>query len=141
MLPNILTVFRIGLTFVFGFYLLQEGLNAKIIAAVLFAVASITDFLDGYIARKYNLISNFGKIMDPIADKFLVLIAFFIFMQMDLLSVWMFGIIALREVVLTLLRFKAMAGQHVLAAEQLGKIKTVVQIVVISIVPVIKAIP
>jgi len=130
-IPNILTVARIILTFVFLSFLSKEGLILKIAATVIFGIASLTDFLDGYYARKYNLITTFGKIMDPIADKFLVLSAFFVFTRMQFIPVWMFMVIALRELLITGLRFIAMRHGIVLAAEKSGKIKTVLQILAI----------
>ena len=130
-LPNRLTIVRIFLTFVFMFFVFQVGLTPKIIALVIFLLASLTDFYDGYYAKKYNLISDFGKLMDPIADKFLVLTAFFVFMVMHLIPAWMFIVILIREVTVTLIRLRAMRQGKILAAEQAGKIKTVLQVVTI----------
>jgi len=127
-LPNILTVVRLLLTVIFIYFLNQDGFESVLWAAGLFTVASITDFLDGYIARKYNLITPFGKIMDPIADKFLTLSAFFIFMQNHLIAGWMFVLICAREVIVTILRLSAMRKGIALAAESAGKVKTVLQI-------------
>lgn len=133
-LPNILTVVRIFLTFIFVFFLYQDGLASKILALAVFMLASGTDFLDGYMARKHHLISAFGKIMDPIADKFLVLSAFFVSMQMHIVSPWMFVAICAREVVVTGLRLYAMQKGKVLAAEKAGKVKTVLQIVAVYLI-------
>ncbi len=130
-LPNILTVFRIFLTFGFTFFLLQSGYVSKLTAFFIFAIAALTDFLDGYLARKYNLISDFGKLMDPIADKFLILAAFFIFTQLSIMPFWMFVVIALREILITAIRIKASRKGHVLAAEKSGKLKTIIQMVTI----------
>ncbi len=128
-LPNMLTIFRIFLTFGFIFFLYQPGLMSKILALGVFTLAAITDFFDGYFARKYNLISAFGKIMDPIADKFLMLSAFFIFTQMHLMGMWMFIVIFAREIIVTGLRLWAVGRGRTLAAEGAGKLKTVLQIV------------
>jgi len=128
-LPNLLTIIRIFLTFIFIFLFYQDGLKPKVLVLIVFTLASLTDFLDGYIARKYNLISHFGKIMDPIADKFLTLSAFFMFMQMQMIAVWMFVLIAVREVIITGLRLFAMGQGITLAAEGAGKLKTILQIV------------
>ena len=133
-LPNILTVFRIFLTFGFIFFLYQPGLAPKILALGIFTLASVTDFFDGYIARKYGLISAFGKIMDPIADKFLMLSAFFIFMQMHLIAAWMFFFIFAREIIVTGLRLLAVGKGRALAAEGAGKIKTVLQIAAVYLI-------
>lgn len=130
-LPNRLTIARIFLTFVFVFFAFQAGVIPKIIASAIFLLASLTDFYDGYYARKYNLISDFGKLMDPIADKFLILTAFFIFWVMHLVQAWMFVLILAREAAVTFARLHAMKRGKVLAAEQAGKIKTVLQIAAI----------
>lgn len=133
-LPNILTLSRFFLTFVFVFFIFQKGLTATMLAAVFFAVASLTDFYDGYLAKKHNLTSDFGKIMDPIADKFLILAAFFVFVKMGLLNGTMFILIFWREVLVTLLRLYAMGQGKVIAAEKAGKCKTVAQLFVIALV-------
>jgi len=133
-LPNILTVTRILLTFIFIFFLYQDGLTPKILALVVFILASFTDFLDGYFARKHDLISSFGKIMDPIADKFLILSAFFISMQMHIISAWMFAVICAREVIVTGLRLFTMHKGRALAAERAGKVKTILQIVAVYLI-------
>lgn len=133
-LPNVLTIFRIVLTFVFIFIFIQDGLGSRILALIIFTAASLTDFFDGYLARKYNLITPFGKLMDPIADKFLILSAFFISMQLQLIAVWMFIVIFVREVVVTGLRLIAMKRGIVLAAEGAGKLKTILQIVAVYLI-------
>ncbi|OGX09075.1 MAG: CDP-diacylglycerol--glycerol-3-phosphate 3-phosphatidyltransferase [Omnitrophica WOR_2 bacterium GWA2_47_8] len=133
-LPNILTVLRMILALVFVVLMTQRGLTAMILAAVVFLIASLTDFYDGYLAKKKNLISNFGAIMDPIADKFLILIAFFIFVQMRIIPGWMFLLIFLREVLVTASRLKALRKGRVLSAEKAGKWKTVSQIAVIYLI-------
>jgi CDP-diacylglycerol--glycerol-3-phosphate 3-phosphatidyltransferase len=133
-LPNLLTVCRILLTFGFIFLLEQRGLTPKVLALVIFTLASVTDFLDGYYARKHHLISAFGKIMDPIADKFLMLSAFFIFMQMHIIAAWIFIVIFAREVIVTGLRLWAVGQGKTLAAEGAGKIKTVLQIVAVYLI-------
>lgn len=127
--PNVLTIFRIALTFVFIFTFTQDGLGFRALALIVFTAASLTDLLDGHIARKYNLITPFGKLMDPIADKFLILSAFFMFMQIQLIAIWMFIVIFAREVIVTGLRLMAIRGGVTLAAERAGKLKTILQIV------------
>jgi CDP-diacylglycerol--glycerol-3-phosphate 3-phosphatidyltransferase len=133
-LPNVLTVLRVILTGILIYCFLQDGLGPLLIALILFTAASLTDYLDGYIARKHNLISSFGKIMDPIADKFLVLSVFFIFMRKSLIVGWMFYFIFVREVVITVLRLIAMNRGKTLAAEGAGKLKTVLQIVSVYLI-------
>ena len=132
--PNVLTLFRILLTFVFIVLLTKEGLGSKIFALIIFTLASLTDFLDGYIARKYDLISRFGKLMDPIADKFLILSAFFIFTQLRVIASWMFAVILAREVIVTGLRLFAVRKGQALAAEGAGKLKTVLQIISVYLI-------
>lgn len=130
-LPNALTVFRFGVTLGFIHFLSMPGLRAKVVATILFGVAAVTDFLDGYLARKYNLVTVFGKIMDPVADKFLTLSAFFMLAKQGLVAFWMVAVIAVREVLITFLRLTAMRQGVVLAAERSGKIKTVLQMTAI----------
>jgi len=133
-LPNILTLSRIGLTVLFLFVVVNYGALAKILALGIFLVASFTDFYDGYYAKKHDVVTNFGKIMDPIADKFLILTAFFVFVRLDLITLWMFVIIFVRECLVTGLRLFAMRSGRVLAAEQAGKIKTVIQFVTVCFI-------
>ncbi len=126
-IPNLLTIARIVLTVVFFMFVGQDGFMMKLSAALAFLIASVTDYLDGYLARKYNLVTDFGKIMDPIADKFLMLSAFFIFMRLEFMPGWMFGVVAAREIGITVWRLVRTAQGEVLPAERLGKIKTVFQ--------------
>lgn len=133
-LPNRLTVLRIILSFVFMFLLFSQGLLAKILALVAFTIAVLTDFYDGYIARKYNLITDLGKLLDPIADKILVLAAFLAFVEMRIIPAWMVVVIILRELVITGIRFLAANKGKILAAAKAGKHKTVSQMVSIFII-------
>ena len=95
-LPNKLTILRRALVAVFMFFLFSHGVLAKSLALVTFLAASFTDFLDGYIAKKNNMVTDFGKLMDPIADKILVIAAFAAFVQMQLIEAWMVVIIIAR---------------------------------------------
>lgn len=133
-LPNELTILRIVLTAIFMVFIFLPGLNARIFAFCLFALASLTDIYDGKIARKYNIVSDFGKLMDPIADKILVLGAFLVFIQMRLIPAWMVIVIILRESFITGFRLIALKKGKVLAAEDAGKHKTVSQMVTIFII-------
>ncbi|MFT5387434.1 MAG: CDP-diacylglycerol--glycerol-3-phosphate 3-phosphatidyltransferase [Candidatus Omnitrophota bacterium] len=126
-LPNILTTVRIGLTLVFLALIYKAGFEVKFAACMIYLVAAITDYFDGYFARKYKVESNYGKIMDPIADKFLVLAGFLVFMQLGDIALWMLVVIAAREVLLTLVRFFALGKGMCLAAESAGKYKTFLQ--------------
>lgn len=131
-LPNILTMMRILLIPFFIYYFINESL---MIAFTIFMVASVTDFFDGYLARKYQVISNFGKIMDPLADKLLVLsaLALLSFGKHGYLSMWIFIIITLREVLITILRDIYKKKKIILAANNWGKIKTVLQMVGLTV--------
>ncbi|MDO8580286.1 MAG: CDP-diacylglycerol--glycerol-3-phosphate 3-phosphatidyltransferase [Candidatus Omnitrophota bacterium] len=131
-LPNCLTLLRIVLTFLFIVFLVRDGLTEKIVAALLFAMAALTDYLDGHLARAKGLITNFGKIMDPIADKFLVLSAFYVFAYLELIPFWIFGVIAIREVGITAWRLQAVSRGTVMAAETAGKYKTILQMLAIG---------
>lgn len=112
----------------------KDSLSSTIFAAIVFAVAALTDLLDGYIAKKKGLVTDFGKIMDPVADKFLILTAFMVFVQMGVLQAWMVVLICIREVAVTFSRVARLRRGQVIAAEKSGKIKTVSQILCISIV-------
>ena len=130
--PNQLTVARLILTFVFVALLSLEGVPfAKTGALLVFSLAAITDFLDGYLARKNNLVTNFGKLMDPLADKVLMCAGFVLLTRLELIPAWMVVVILAREFMVTGLRLLASAEGVVLAAENLGKYKTTIQIVTI----------
>ena len=133
-LPNKLTISRIALTVIFLFFLFAHGPAYKILALFTFIIAALTDFLDGYIAKKYNLISDFGRLMDPIADKVLTLSAFLAFVEMSLIPAWMVVIIILREFVVTGMRLLALQKHKVIEATLAGKHKTVSQITAIFII-------
>ena len=125
-LPNKLTMLRMALVPVY-LVLLAYGFNW--LALIVFAAASITDALDGKIARKYNLITNFGKFMDPIADKLLTHTAFILLCAMGRLNVAACIIFIAREFVVSGLRLVAVEQGHVIAAGMSGKIKTVLQMI------------
>lgn len=128
-LPNKLTVLRMILT---PFYLaaMLIGFRYHYLAAlIIFAVASITDFLDGKIARKNNLVTTFGKLCDPVADKMLTTAALLAFMQLGLCNIWVVMIILTREFLVTSFRLVSSAQGVVIPAGILGKIKTVSQMV------------
>ena len=131
-LPNILTMMRILLIPFFIYYFIN---GSFMVAFIIFMVASITDFFDGYLARKYQVISNFGKIMDPLADKLLVLsaLALLSFGKHGYLSMWIFIIITLREVLITILRDIYKKKKIILAANNWGKIKTALQMVGLTV--------
>ncbi|MFH1678175.1 MAG: CDP-diacylglycerol--glycerol-3-phosphate 3-phosphatidyltransferase [Candidatus Omnitrophota bacterium] len=130
-IANRLTMLRIVLTFIFMFFLFCKGIFAKSAAFLVFSIAAFSDFLDGRIAKKRNIISDFGKFMDPVADKILVLAAFAAFVQMHLIEAWMLVIIIARELLITSLRLFALNKGKVLAATKSGKHKTALQMVAI----------
>jgi CDP-diacylglycerol--glycerol-3-phosphate 3-phosphatidyltransferase len=130
---------RVLLTFVFIFFLLfpfkgDWSLWAKVLSLVIFIVAALSDFLDGFIAHRKNMITDFGRLMDPIADKILVLAAFIGFVQLQLIDAWMFLIIVSREILITSLRLFALNKGKVLSAARAGKHKTVSQMSVILLI-------
>lgn len=134
-LPNYLTLSRIVLTFVIMGLLFVPGFVTACAAFVLFLIACITDLMDGWIARKRGLITDFGRIMDPLADKVLVLGLFLTFVQLQLIPAWMVAVIMAREFFVTGLRLFALRRDGiVLAAENAGKHKTVSQMMAVSLI-------
>ena len=134
-LPNKLTILRVIMIPFFVFFLLSGvgGSASKWIALVIFAAASITDTLDGYIARRDNLITDFGKFMDPLADKLLVCSALICFVELDKLPAWMVIIIIAREFIISGFRLVASDNGIVIAASYWGKFKTVSQMFMIIV--------
>jgi len=130
-LANRLTMSRILLTFVFMFFLFCHGLWPKVISLVVFILAALSDLFDGLVAQRRNMVTDFGRLMDPIADKILVLAAFAAFVQLQLIDAWMFVIIVSREILITSLRLFALNKGKVLSAARAGKHKTVLQMTVI----------
>lgn len=133
-LPNKLTLLRVLIIPVFLYFYMSEPLAEEVsrwVALILFSVAAITDALDGYLARKYKLVTNFGKLMDPLADKLLVCSAFVAFVASGTLPAWVVILLICREFYITGLRQLALEQNLVLASSAGGKIKTVVQIVLI----------
>jgi CDP-diacylglycerol--glycerol-3-phosphate 3-phosphatidyltransferase len=127
-LPNLLTLFRIVLVPVLVVALLTETENGDVLAAVVFAVASATDFVDGWYARSRNVVTTFGKAMDPIADKLLVIAALITLVSLDRLAAWVAMVIIAREVAVTVARAQA---TEVIPAAAWGKWKTTAQVAAI----------
>jgi CDP-diacylglycerol---glycerol-3-phosphate 3-phosphatidyltransferase len=128
-LPNKLTVARLVLTVLFLALFFGKFRYGDTLALFIFAVASLTDYFDGKIARRDNLITNFGILMDPLADKILICSAFIAFVGRGLIPAWMVVIIVARELAITGLRLLASTKNLVIAAERYGKHKTISQIV------------
>ena len=130
-LPNQLTLLRIILI-TFFIILLMNGYYIG--SGILFIIASVTDLLDGHIARKRNLITNFGKIMDPLADKLLVTSAMICLVELGEIPGWIVIVILAREFIITGLRSVAAGDGIIIAAGRSGKIKTVLQMIALSVI-------
>ena len=130
-LPNILTLIRILLVPVLVVVLLGETENGDLWAAIVFALASVTDAMDGYLARTRNAITTFGKLMDPIADKLLIIAALVALVSLDRLAAWVAMVIIARELTVTVTRMQATQHGVVIAANWWGKAKTVTQVAAI----------
>ncbi|MEY2598772.1 MAG: CDP-diacylglycerol--glycerol-3-phosphate 3-phosphatidyltransferase [Verrucomicrobiota bacterium] len=130
-LPNQLTLARLGITAVFVLVLESPWPLARTCALLLFALASLTDYADGYLARRYHLITDFGKLMDPLADKILLAAALIGLASVNAIPAWAATCIVAREFLITGLRQLAAAKGTVLPAERVGKHKTIWQIITI----------
>lgn len=130
---NKLTILRMIMIPVFMVFMLLSFPGSDIIALVLFILASVTDFVDGHLARKYNQVTNFGKFMDPLADKLLVAAAIILFVERGQCPGWAALIVIAREFAVTSLRLIAVDNGIVLAAARSGKIKTASSIVCICV--------
>lgn len=132
-LPNKLTILRVLMIPLFLFFLLTDiaGASSRYIACAIFVVASLTDLIDGKIARKYNMVTNFGKFMDPLADKLLVCSALIAFVELSYLPAWIVIIIISREFIISGFRLIAADKGVVIAASYWGKFKTTFQMVMI----------
>ena len=130
-LPNLLTVARIMLVPVLVVALLGNTPSGDVLAAIVFALASLTDFVDGYLARARDSITTFGKLMDPLADKLLIVAALISLVSLHRLAAWVAMVIITRELAVTVLRLGATQAGVVMGASMFGKIKTCLQIAAI----------
>ena len=130
-LPNALTMLRILLVPVLVVALLNETDNGDLLAAFVFALASFTDAIDGYLARARNAITTFGKLMDPIADKLLIIAALVALVSLNRVAAWVAMVIIVRELTVTVTRMQANQQGVVIAASWWGKAKTIVQVAAI----------
>ncbi len=130
--PNVLTVVRILLVPVLVVALLEKTSGGDLLAAIVFAVASLTDAIDGYLARSRNWVTTFGKLMDPIADKLLIVAALVALVSLGRLEAWVAMVIIAREFAVTVLRVAAGTQQGVvISASSFGKVKTAVQVLMV----------
>ena len=137
-IPNLLTSSRIFLVPVFLYFLFSDFSHGKLLALIFFVIAAITDAYDGKIARKHNIVTKFGIFFDPLADKFLVLSAFYAFMFIsDLdttIKLWMIILISFRDILVTLLRTIMQYKGITMITSKLGKIKTALQLITIHLI-------
>ena len=137
-IPNILTIIRILLVPIFVLLINSELENSYFFALLIFLLASITDYLDGKLARKFQVVSKFGVFMDPLADKILVVTSFIIFLKIDLLSnivlPWMVGLILFRDLSVTLLRVMMKRANITMVTSEVAKLKTGLQLFAIIII-------
>jgi CDP-diacylglycerol--glycerol-3-phosphate 3-phosphatidyltransferase len=132
--PNVLTVVRILLVPVLVVALLEKTGGGDLLAAVVFAVASVTDAIDGYLARSRNWVTTFGKLMDPIADKLLIVAALVALVSLGRLQAWVAMVIIAREFAVTVLRVAAGTQQGVvISASSFGKVKTATQVLMVML--------
>ncbi len=140
--PNVLTVVRILLVPVLVVALLEKTGSGDLLAAIVFAVASLTDAIDGYLARARNSVTNFGKLMDPIADKLLIIAALVVLVSVGRLQAWVAMVIIAREFAVTVLRAGVGAQQGiVIPASPLGKLKTASQVLMVICLIAIRSRP
>jgi CDP-diacylglycerol---glycerol-3-phosphate 3-phosphatidyltransferase len=129
--PNVLTILRILAVPVLVVALLDDTPNGDVLAAIVFALASLTDLLDGYLARSRNWVTDFGKLMDPIADKLLIVAALVALVSLNELAAWVAMVIIAREFAVTAMRMNALSRGLVLPAGMFGKAKAVLQVAMV----------
>jgi CDP-diacylglycerol--glycerol-3-phosphate 3-phosphatidyltransferase len=133
-ISNRLTLLRIFLAFICIGLIIKDSFISLVLAFVVFLLASLTDFLDGFLARRKNLTSDLGRLLDPIADKILIIGVFCAFLELGIINAWMVSLIMLREFIITGLRLYGLSKRIVLEAKKLGKHKTFSQMAGIFII-------
>lgn len=131
--PNILSSIRILVALIVPFYVINGSLEVRMVAGIICTLAVLTDWVDGWYARKYNMVTKVGKILDPIADKAFVITCLSVLVYLGTISIWWVVPIILREIVITTYRFIFLERGTVVAAVKSGKIKTVLQMLTIAI--------
>jgi len=131
-LPNAITLLRIGILPVLFLILLEPGEGPSLAIAILFILAALTDLLDGYVARRYNIVTRMGKLLDPIADKIIMSAALVLLIPVGRAPAWVVALMIMRDFAVDGLRSMAAAEGHVIEASRLGKYKTLCQIVAVS---------
>ncbi len=131
-LPNAITLLRIGILPVLFLILLEPGEGLSLAIAILFILAALTDLLDGYVARRYNIVTRMGKLLDPIADKIIMSAALVLLIPVGRAPAWVVALMIMRDFAVDGLRSMAAAEGHVIEASRLGKYKTLCQIVAVS---------
>ena len=129
--PNFLTVVRILLVPVLVVALFSHGGSGDVFAAIVFALASVTDFVDGYLARSRDSVTTFGKLMDPLADKLLIVAALISLVSLHRIAAWVAMVIIARELAVTVMRMGATQAGVIIAASNIAKVKTCLQIAAI----------
>ncbi len=132
--PNKLTVSRIILSPIFMFFFLMDNVYARVVSLIIFTVAALTDLWDGYLARKYGIVTGFGKFMDPLADKILTSTAFVSFATLGYVKAWMIMLIIIREFLITGLRSLTAYRGMVISPTPTAKFKTALQMVTIVVI-------
>lgn len=132
--PTILTLLRILLVAPVMIGIFMDGLPARIVTIVCFALASVTDFVDGRWARRAKIVTDFGAFLDPLADKMLVNLTFLALVTLDIVPVWAFGVILVRDFMVDGLRMMAARKNITLAASKFGKLKTMAQMIVLTMI-------
>ena len=139
-LPNALTIFRVILTPLFIYLLFSSSTYSNFYALIIFILASVTDAFDGYYARKYNIETEFGNFLDPLADKILVSSAFISFYFLDLIELWMVVVILSRDFFITCLRIVMKKNGQSLKTSRIAKSKTAVQLILIIFILIFLAV-